>query len=96
MADAEHLVEKEIAALWPGARVRILEVRRPAGAAERIAEELTVEYRVSGTLDVKAPDVKAARAEGFRQARARFATSRYRRVRWETAELIPGLSIGHG
>lgn len=97
MADAEHLVEKEIAGLWPGVHVRILEVRRPAGAAERIAEEFTVEYRVSGALAVEAPDMNTARTEGFRQARARFAISRYRRIQWEKAEVEgAGRSPGSG
>ena len=88
IADAEHLVEKEIGRLWPQARVRVLEVRRPPGAVKRIAEELTVEYQVRGSLTVEARDEGAARTEAFRHARALFDESRYRKVRWEKAEVV--------
>jgi len=87
VADAEHQVEKEILRLWPDARVRVLEVRRSGAAAERIAEEFVVEYRLEGVLEVDAPDEAAARAEVFRTGRDRLQGSRYWRIAWEAAEV---------
>src|SRR5690606_25145945 len=41
VADAEHLVQTELERLWPGARVRVPEVRR-TGEEPRIVEEFEV------------------------------------------------------
>jgi hypothetical protein len=86
IADAENQVEKELLRLWPAARVRVLEVRRPGGA-ERIAEEFTVHYRVEGHIAVEATDSGHARREAFRQARARFIGSRYWKIGWDAVEI---------
>jgi hypothetical protein len=82
VADAEHLVEKELAAAWPGARVEILELARQ-GEPGRIVEEFTVRYRVSGTVAVEAESPEAARREALRQLRERLAPTRHRRIEWE-------------
>lgn len=81
LADAEHLVEKEVSRLLPGAVVEILEVTRPPGGA-RIVEELAVSYRLHAELRVEAADADAARRVAFREARARLEGSRYRTTSW--------------
>ena len=82
MADAEHLVEKELATVWPGARVQVLEVARQ-GEPGRIVEEFTLRYRVSGTLTVNAGTPADARREALRQIRDRLTSTRYRGIEWE-------------
>lgn len=77
VADAEHLVEKEIARAWPDARVLVTGVERGAGDA-RIVEEFTVSYRITATLP--ADTSRAA----FQQARALLAGTRYERTEWTT------------
>lgn len=85
LADAEHLVEKEIARLWPQARTRITAVER-TGEGEQIAEEFLISYRLVGAVVVEAPSREEARRAAFRQARQRFADTRYWKTAWETRE----------
>lgn len=82
VADAEHQVEKELRAAWPGARVTVVEVARTA-PGERIVEEFAVRYRVSGTVavDVESPD--EARRAALRTLRERFDGTRYARIVWD-------------
>lgn len=82
MADAEHQVEKEIRAAWPGARVSIVEVARTA-PGERIVEEFAIRYRVSGIMEVHAESVAGARRAVMRALRERFGGTRYSRIVWD-------------
>ncbi len=84
MADAEHRVEKELAGLWPGAAVQVLEVARPGEG--RIVEEFGVGYRVSGAVEVEAGSADDARRGVFRGLRERFAGTRFAHVAWETVD----------
>jgi hypothetical protein len=79
LADAEHRVEKELRAAWPGCAVEVLEVTRPRGAA-RIVEEFAVRYRVRGAEEVGAGTGAEQRAAALRVVRARFAGSRFERI----------------
>ena len=88
IADAEHLVEKELRALWPEARLVVTEVRRESGAA-RIVEEFSLAYRLQATLRVEAADVTEARRAAFRAARDRLEDSRYRHTSWDAARERP-------
>jgi hypothetical protein len=90
IADAEHLVEKEISRLCEGARVEIDQVARH-GQTSRIAEEFTVGYRIAVTISVEAASADAARADALRQTRQRFTGTRYHRIEWEkiTVEAAP-------
>jgi hypothetical protein len=81
LADAEHRVEKELTAGWPEATVEIREVRRPASG--RIVEEFTVAYLLRGEVTVEEDGREEARRRAFRDARARFAGTRYDRTAWE-------------
>lgn len=82
VADAEHQVEKELAALWPGVTADILEVGR-ADADGRIVEEFRVGYRVRGSVSVTAGTEEDARKAALRQLRERFQGSRFARIAWE-------------
>ncbi|MBW3628393.1 MAG: hypothetical protein KY464_03765 [Gemmatimonadetes bacterium] len=82
IADAEHLLEKELRALWPEARVRIIELRR-APSTPRIVEEFSLSYQLDAQLEVDGADEKAARSAAFRAAREKLAASRYAQTRWE-------------
>lgn len=84
LADAEHTVEKELRALWPGARIDVLEVAR-LGDEPRIVEMFAVRYRVRGSVPVEAEGDDEARRAAFRHLRARFAGSRHARIAWEAA-----------
>ena len=81
VADAEHLVEKEMRALWPGARIVVTTVER--SGEPRIVEEFSLSYRVEGAVDAEGEDEAAARRAAFRSARERLASSRYRGTAWE-------------
>lgn len=89
MADAEHLVDKEIRRLWPEARVHVLEVGR--GADARIVDEFSVSFRVEGRLRVVAGASEEAPGMAYRHVRGLLAGSRYLRTEWEAVEtrLIP-------
>lgn len=80
IADAEHLVQKEVRRAWPDATVDVLGVARTA--EPRIVEELTVDYLVSGTVEVEAASDETAAGPAFRQARRRLAGTRYRHTEW--------------
>ncbi|MBB4636622.1 hypothetical protein [Longimicrobium terrae] len=82
VADAEHQVEKELAALWPEAGVDVLEVGR-ADADGRIVEEFRVGYRVRGSVSVTADTEEDARKTAVRRLRERFQGSRFARIAWE-------------
>ena len=81
VADAEHLVEKEMRALWPGARIVVTGVSR--AGEPRIVEEFSLSYRVEATLEAAGEDESAARRAAFRSARERLASSRYANTAWE-------------
>lgn len=85
IADAEHLVEKEISRAFPGARITVLEARRET--RDRIVEEFAVEYRIEATLEVEAEDPEKAKGAAFRRARALLSDTRYHLTRWD--ELTP-------
>ncbi|HET8655142.1 MAG TPA: hypothetical protein VFL93_06480 [Longimicrobiaceae bacterium] len=84
LADAEHLVEKELGRLWPEARVWVTEVARAGGAA-RIVEEFTVSYGLEADVAVPAESPDEAPGAAFRHARSLVAGSRYARTEWATA-----------
>jgi hypothetical protein len=81
LADAEHQVEKELRALWPEAKVEVLEVGRVEGSG-RIVEEFRMRYRLSGVIAVEADSMDDARAAALRVLRDRFTGSRFERVAW--------------
>jgi hypothetical protein len=83
--DAEHQVEKEIRAAWPGAAVEVTDVRRPGGPP-RIVEEFEVRYAVR--IDVTEAEEKPgdARRAVLRRLRDAFADTRYHRVAWADEE----------
>jgi hypothetical protein len=84
VADAEHQVEKELRALWPGARIVVLEVAR-SDPQPRIVEEFAVRYTIRGTVPVAAESDAEARRAAFRHLRERFAGTRHERIVWEAA-----------
>lgn len=81
VADAEHLVEKELTRLWPGARVTIEAISRAGGG--RVVEEFEVSYRVEGTRGVEAEAGENAASAAFRELRALLAGTRFARTEWE-------------
>lgn len=85
IADAEHLVEKELRRLWPEARVTVARIDR--AGAPRIVEEFAVRYLLEGTLDVEAESAAEAPAAAFRRMRELLSQSRYRRAEWEAVEV---------
>lgn len=80
VADAEHLVEKELARAWPEARVSVVQVRRDG--QDRIVEEFEVEYRLTATVHVEADEAGNAKGAAFRRARERLSETRYRLTEW--------------
>ncbi|HEX5520617.1 MAG TPA: hypothetical protein VFX29_02935 [Longimicrobiaceae bacterium] len=82
LADAEHLVEKEITRVCPDGVVEVLEVAR-AGTGARIAEEFVVRYRVRVTLSIEAESGDEAKRAALRRQQERFAGSRYQRTAWD-------------
>lgn len=82
VADAEHLLERELERLWPEARVRVTDIER-VGEEKRIAEEFRVSYQLECVVPVLASTAEGARREAFRRARERLAASRYWRTEWE-------------
>ena len=80
MGDAEHLVEKELQALWPDGRIRVGEIAR--SGPSRIVEEFRVGYLLEGTVTVEATGAEAAASAAFRRLRAMLADSRYARTEW--------------
>lgn len=81
IADAEHLVEKEISRALPAGRVSVVEVRREG--ERRIVEEFGIEYLVRTEIHVSAADPEAARGAAFRHARRLLSGTRYRMTEWE-------------
>ena len=80
IADAEHLVEKELSRAWPDARVEILQVGRSEGEG-RIVEGFAVSYRIRAEVVAGGPA-----SEAFRIARAKLEGTRYGRTEWEEGE----------
>lgn len=80
IADAEHLVEKELARLCPDASVRIEEISRVG--PHRIVEEFDVAYMIDQVVGVAADSEKEGVAAAFKQARRRLEGSRYAGTRW--------------
>lgn len=78
VADAEHLVEKELAHLWPEGIVRIEEISRVGPS--RIVEEFEIAYRLEGVVEVEEATEATGRAAAFRQLRRRLRGSRYERI----------------
>lgn len=81
VADAEHLVEKELARAWPEARVDVVQVRREG--QDRIVEEFEVAYRLAATVHVEAEDAGQAKGAAFRRAREHLSQTRYRLTEWD-------------
>lgn len=81
LADAEHLVQKEISRAWPAARVAVSGVSRVGPG--RIVEELEVDYVISGALELEAPSHEEATGAAFRRARQMLSHTRYRMTAWE-------------
>jgi hypothetical protein len=84
VADAEHRVEKEIAARLPEARLSVVSVRRPPDSS-RIVEEFEVEYTLRLEITVHEADPDSARSAAFRAARERLEGTRYQRTVWDIA-----------
>lgn len=86
IADAEHLVEKEISRIWPGAQLRIESVSRVGPA--RIVEEFAVEYLVVGEVEVELEDAdeEEPSRRAFAAVRKRLAGTRYERAGVEKLE----------
>ena len=81
IADAEHLVEKELALLWPEATVVIGGISRIGPA--RIVEEFRIGYRIRGTVEVEADTPAEAVPAAFRALQQRTSGSRFERTVWE-------------
>lgn len=81
LADAEHLVQKEIARAWPAARVAVSGVTRTGPG--RIVEELAVDYVVSAVVEVDAASQEEATGAAFRRARQLLSDTRYHMTAWE-------------
>lgn len=80
VADAEHVVLKEIGRAWPEARASIVGIRRTG--EDRIVEEFTVEYIVSADVQAESVSETGATGAAFRHARRIFSGTRYRRTEW--------------
>lgn len=81
MADAEHLVEKEILQRWPTASVEVVGIARVPGSG-RIAEEFSADYRVRADVEVDAENAEAARRLALRRLHDALAGTRYHRIEW--------------
>lgn len=82
VADAEHLVEKEIRQRLPRASVEITSLERVEDGG-KIAEEFRAGYRVRVELEAEAEDEVAAKRAALAQAREALSGSRYQRIEWE-------------
>ena len=83
VGDAEHLVEKELRALWPEGRIRVGEIARCGPS--RIVEEIRVGYVLEGTVTVEEFGAEAATSAAYRRLRAMLSGSRYERTEWAPA-----------
>lgn len=81
MADAEHLVQKELGRLWPGARVEVTDITRPGGPP-RVVEEFLVAYWMEGVVMATASSAEESPRAAFRLASSFLAGSRYERTEW--------------
>lgn len=82
IADAEHLVEKEIRERLPGAVVEVTGIER-VGEGGRIAEEFRAEYRVRIEAAIEAEDTATARRAALARMRELLSDSPYQRIEWE-------------
>jgi hypothetical protein len=89
VADAEHQVEKEMRAAWPGARVNVLEVAR-LSPEPRIVEEFAVLYRVRGTVAVEVERLEDGRRAALRLLNERMASTRFARITWDPVDRQEG------
>ncbi len=89
LADAEHRVEKEVAAICPGCAARVVEVGRSDVGGGRIVEEFMAAYRLHCTVALDADSGADARTRALRDLRARFTGTRFERVSWEVASVDP-------
>lgn len=81
LADAEHLVQKEIARAWPEARVTIVGVSRVGRS--RIVEDLEVQYVITAAVEIEEDTHEKATGAAFRRARQMLSDTRYRMTAWE-------------
>lgn len=84
IADAEHLVEKEISRLWPGAQLRIESVSRLGPA--RIVEEFAVDYAITGEVEIEEAEEAALPSRAFAAVRRMLEGSRFGRAKLEMQE----------
>jgi hypothetical protein len=82
LADAEHLVEKEIRQRLPDATVEVTGIERVPGSGQ-IAEEFRAEYCVRAAVEAEGEDAASARRAALVHMRERLAGSRYQRIEWE-------------
>lgn len=87
LADAEHVVAKELARLWPDAHVLVPDIRR-LDDRPRIVESFAVAYRITATVEVDAASRDEAPAAAYRHARGLLSGSRYERTVWEKAVMV--------
>lgn len=85
MADAEHLVQKELGRIWPSARVEVTDITR-TDPAPRLVEEFLVRYWVEGVVMATADSLEEAPRAAFRLATGFLAGSRYQRVEWSVSQ----------
>ena len=86
VADAEHQLEKELAAALPTAKLRVDQIRR-LDAAPRIVEEFQIRFTLTATVEVDLAedgDDKRARA-AFAAGRAALEGTRFGKIAWEKA-----------
>ena len=83
IADAEHLVQKELGRLWPAARVEVVDIRRQG--VSRLVEEFVVSYWLEGVVMVDGPSEADAPSAAYRIASGFLTGSRYQRTEWSLA-----------
>lgn len=80
IADAEHLVTKELLARLPNAEVGVLEISRTG--VGRIVEEFDVAYVVEQEVELEAASRAEAHRNALRQARKLTMGTRYEKIAW--------------
>lgn len=84
VADAEHLVQKELGRLWPAARAEVVDIHR-AGGAGRLVEDFRVSYWLEGVVMTDAATEDEAPRTAFRLASEFLSGSRYQHTEWSLA-----------
>lgn len=82
VADAEHRLEKELAAALPTATLRIEEIRR-RDPAPRIVEEYEIRFRLTATFEVEETDEEKRVRAAFAAGREALRGTRFEKVAWE-------------